>query len=137
MTEIHKEEKLPYPTHKHRNLMIELGQMLFGNPTEEYSVPRKSWMNGPFKILIDAIRKKLGEKDYGDILPFSNNFFIIRPYYWGDEEDEMKLPNFEIPSKNFRLYWYKYPFRSSTANEKLTPNSWNDLIQKCIRSLEE
>ena len=28
-------------------------------------------------------------------------------------------------------------FRSSYAREKLTPKRWNDLIQKCIKSLEE
>jgi hypothetical protein len=49
----------------------------------------------------------------------------------------MDKPNFEIPSENFRLTWYKYPFRSSYASEKLTPKRWNDLVQKCIKSLEE
>jgi len=75
---------------------LELGQMLFGNPTEEYSVPREKWMGGPFQILIDAITEKTGEKDYGYTPHFSNDFFIIRPYYWGDEEDEMDKPNFKI-----------------------------------------
>jgi len=118
---------------------LELGQMLFGfhNPTEEYSVPREKWMGGPFQILIAAITEKTGEKDYGYTPHFSNDFFTMRPYYWGDEEDEMDKPNFEIPSENFRLTWYKYPFRSSYASEKLTPKRWNDLVQKCIKSLEE
>jgi hypothetical protein len=117
---------------------LELGQMLFGNSTEEYSVPREKWMGGPFQILIDAINEKTGEKDYGYAPHFSNDFFIIRPYYWGDEEDEEAIkPNFEIPSENFRLTWYKYPFRSSYASEKLTPKRWNSIIQKCIKSLEE
>ncbi len=116
---------------------LELGQMLFGNSTEEYSVPRESWMGGPFQILISAIEEKTGEKDYGYTPHFSNDFFIIRPYYCGDEEDEMDKPNFEVPSENFRLTWYKYPFRSSYASEKLTPKRWNDLVQKCIKSLEE
>jgi hypothetical protein len=117
---------------------LEIGQMLFGNPTEEYSVPRENWVSGPFQILIDAITEKTGEKkDYGYAPHFSNDFFTILPYYWGYEEDEMNKPNFVIPSENFRLYWYKYPFRSSTANEKLTPKRWNYLVQKCIKSLEE
>jgi len=116
---------------------LELGQMLFGNSTEEYSVPREKWMDGPFQILIDAINEKTGEKDYGYAPHFSNDFFIIRPYYWGEDENEMELPNFEVPSENFSLTWYKYPFRSSYASEKLTPKRWNDLVQKCIKSLEE
>ena len=116
---------------------LELGQMLFGNPTEEFPVPRQSWMSGPFQILMDAITEKTGEKDYGYTPNFSNDFFTIRSYYWGDDEDEMEKPNFEIPSENFSLTWYKYPFRGSYSSEKLTPKRWNDLIQKCIKSLEE
>ena len=68
---------------------------------------------------------------------FTNDFFIIRSYYWGDDEEEMDKPNFEIPSENFKLTWYKYPFRSSYSSEELTPKRWNDLIQKCIESLKE
>jgi hypothetical protein len=53
------------------------------------------------------------------------------------DEEEMEKPNFEVPSENFSLTWYKYPFRGSYSSEKLTPKRWNDLIQKCIKSLEE
>ena len=116
---------------------LELGQMLFGNPTEEYSVPRESWIEGPFQILIDTITEKTGVKNFGYTPNFSNDFFTIRSYYWGEDENEMELPNFEVPSENFKLTWYKYPFRSSYANEKLTPKRWNDIIQKCLKSLEE
>ncbi len=119
--------------------MTEIGQMLFGNPTEEYIVPREKWMDGPFQTLIAIINEKTGKRDkrdYGYTPDFSNGFFTIRSYYWGDDEEEMDKPNFEISSENFRLTWYKYHFRSSYASEKLTPKRWNDLIQKCIKSLE-
>lgn len=112
---------------------LELGQMLFGNATEEFLVPRKSWIEGPFEILMKALQQKTGEKEVYD---FSNDYFTMRSYYWGEDEEEMEKPNFEIPSENFRLTWYKYPFRSSYANEKLTPQRWNDLIQKCLESLK-
>ena len=145
---------------------LELGQMLFGNSTEEYSVPREKWIENPYYKLCFEILKiqhpyeiddngspksevelkwEVEEKEkyhsqfYGstDVYDFSNDFFIIRPYYWGEDEEEMDKPNFEVPSENFRLSWYKYPFRSSYASEKLTPKRWNDLVQKCIKSLEE
>jgi hypothetical protein len=117
---------------------LELGQMLFGPPVSyDNLVPRESWMSGPFQILLDAINEKTGEKDYGYTPDFSNDFFIIRSYYWGEDEEEMEKPNFEVPSENFSLTWYKYPFRGSYSSEKLTPKRWNDLIQKCIKSLEE
>ena len=116
---------------------LELGQMLFGNPTQEYPVPREKWMSGPFQILIDTITEKTGDKNFIYSPDFSNDFFTIRSYYWwGEDEEEMDKPNFEVPSENFSLTWYKYPFRGSYSSEKLNPKRWNDLIQKCIKSVE-
>ena len=121
----------------HKEKDLELGQMLFGNPTQEYPVPREKWMGGPFEILMDAIAEKTGDKNFIYSPDFSNDFFTIRRHYWGEDEEEMDKPNFEVPSENFSLTWYKYPFRGSYSSEKLTPKRWNDLIQKCIKSLEE
>ena len=145
---------------------LELGQMLFGNPTQEYPVPREKWIENPYYELCFEILKiqhpyeindngspksevelkweaeekeKYHSQFYGstDVYDFSNDFFTIRSYYWGEDEEEMDKPNFEVPSENFRLSWYKYPFRGSYSSEKLNPKRWNDLIQKCIKSLEE
>jgi hypothetical protein len=127
---------------------LELGQMLFGNPTQEYPVPREKWIENPYYELPKSeveLKWEAEEKEkyhsqfYGstDVYDFSNDFFTIRSYYWGEDEEEMDKPNFEVPSENFSLTWYKYPFRSSYSSEKLTPKRWNDLIQKCIKSLEE
>jgi hypothetical protein len=117
---------------------LELGQMLFGNPTQEYPVPREEWMSGPFEILMDAIAEKTGDKNFIYSPDFSNDFFTMRSYCWDyEDEEEASKPNFEVPSENFSLTWYKYPFRSSYSSEKLNHKRWNDLIQKCIKSLEE
>lgn len=114
---------------------LELGQMLFGNATEKFPVPLESWFDGLFQLLIETIKQKTGDKSFGWQHDFSNDYFTMRSYYWGDEE-EMEKPNFEIPSENFRLTWYKYPFRGSYANERITPQMWNDLIQNCLESLK-
>lgn len=100
-----------------------------------YKVAREDWMSGPFNILVSEIAKKLNVNNFGYVPDFSNDVFIIRSYYWGDDEDEMEKPNFEVPEENFKLSWYKYPFRGAYSNENLTPKRWNDLIQKCIKSL--
>ena len=70
----------------HKEKDLELGQMLFGNPTQEYPVPREEWMRGPFEILMDAIAEKTGDKNFIYDPDFSNDFFTIRRYYWGEEE---------------------------------------------------
>lgn len=142
---------------------LEFGQMVFGNPIQKYLVLCDEWVTGPFEILCFNIHiikhpykvgdmpksqeelewQKEQQKEYysqfyglTQVGDFSNDFFTIRNYYWGDDEDEMKKPNFEIPSENFYLTWYNYPFRGSYASEKLNPKRWNDLIQKCIGSLK-
>lgn len=116
---------------------VELGQILFGNPTQEYLVPREKWVQGPFEVLMNAILEKTGDKNFIYAPNFSNDFFTIRSYYWGDDEDEMNKPNFEVPSENFKLSWYKYPFRGSYSSEKLNSVRWNFIVQKCIQSLED
>lgn len=117
---------------------LELGQMLFGNPTEEYPVPREKWVEGPFNILVDLIKEKTGDNNFGWVYDFSNDCFTMRSYCWNfEDEEEAEKPNFEIPSENFKLTWYKYPFRGSYSSEKLNPKRWNDLVQKCIKSLDE
>jgi hypothetical protein len=107
------------------------------NNMEIHHVPREAWVEGPFQVLINAIKEKTGSKDYGYTHAFSNDFFIIRPFYWGDDEEEMDKPNFEVPSEDFWLHWYKYPFRGSYSSEKLSSKRWNDLMQKCINSLQQ
>lgn len=113
--------------------------MLFGNLTETHEVPREDWVNGPFRILLEAIEEKTGEQcEFVPGYPshFSNGYFTIRPYCWDfEDENEAQKPNFEIPAENFRLTWYKYPFRGSYSSEKLSPKRWNFLIQSCILSL--
>jgi hypothetical protein len=148
-------------------VLLELGQMLFGNPTQEYPVPREKWIENPYYELCFEILKiqhpyeindngspksevelkweaeekeKYHSQFYGstDVYDFSNDFFTMRSYCWDyEDEEEASKPNFEVPSENFSLTWYKYPFRSSYSSEKLNPKRWNDLIQKCIKSLEE
>jgi hypothetical protein len=102
-----------------------------------YPINREdAWISGTFCLLLKLIGESIDDPNYSAESEFSNEFFTIRPYYWGDEDDEIEKPNFEIPSENFSISWYKYPFRTSESNVKITPSLWNDLIQKCIKSLE-
>ncbi len=102
------------------------------NKMKPFPIPRdETWISGTFHLLL----KLIGE-NYSTDHEFSNDVFTIRPYYWGDEEDEINRANFEIPSENFNISWYKYPFRKSYSSELITPERWYHLIQKCIESLK-
>ncbi len=65
------------------------------------------------------------ELGMGDTRPhmqhYEDDTFIVRPYYWGDEEDDdyeerAGLPNFEHKPSGFKMWWYKYALRGSFAN---------------------
>ena len=47
---------------------------------------------------------------------YSNDVFSVRSYYWGDDENKIRLPNFEY--KDFKVYWYKHLGRGLTIEYK-------------------
>lgn len=52
--------------------------------------------------------------------------FIVRPYYWGDDEDQEDLPNFEY--KDIKIWWYKYPLRSATINKNVSKMKFKKMM---------
>lgn len=112
---------------------MELGNLLFGNSRGEYPVARARYQDD-FVGIIEA----LGLDGYGfcgENDPRKNEFdgittdtFIVRPYYWGDDEEIAKLPNFEYLPKGFKLCWYKYPLRDSYSNIPLTKELLNEML---------
>ena len=59
---------------------------------------------------------------------------------FGNEGHEFKCkvrkPNFYYKPNNFQIQWYKYPFRDSYMNKKITVKEFSKIINKCIDSLE-
>ena len=66
---------------------------------------------------------------------FENNTFIIRPYYWGDDDDIAELPNFVYKPLNLEIKWYKYALRSAFCNQDITPYELANILDDCLRSL--
>lgn len=115
---------------------LEVGQMLFGNPVESHEMPYEEWVRPPFDELVERVRDVLGpDADEGYVPEFSNEVFVLRPYYWGEDEGEAAKPNFEVFGE-VRVTWYKYPFRGSYASELLTRSRWRELLRRCMDSLE-
>ena len=68
----------------------------------------------------------------------------INPYYWGEctcgnenEQDKtcpLSLHNFQYQnlSKVYIINWYKYPFRDSYTNCKLSEDEWKNIWRECI-----
>ena len=116
---------------------MELGNLMFGNSYGEYAVePRKDYQHAFFEFLDangwdgHAIRNN-GEYD------FENDVFIIRAYYWGEDETMAELPNFVFKPLGLEIRWYKYPMRDAYSNKDVPLDVFKAILKVCEFSLKE
>lgn len=66
---------------------------------------------------------------------YENSTFSVRAYYWGDNETEISLPNFQY--KDLEIRWYKHYFRGLNARcgHELTSEFLADMINDCFKSM--
>ena len=115
---------------------MELGNLLFGHSRGNYSVPRK------YEEYFGEMLEQLGFDRYGypqftEARTFQNEVFAVRPYYWGDDDNEAELPNFEYYPQHFTLRWYKYPLRDAYSNVPVTKEMLEEIFEGCKKSLEK
>ena len=118
---------------------MELGNVIFGNSRGQFEVPRKE-----FEDILLPFMEQIGvglrgyDKDPDDTYAtFDNEVFTIRPYYWGDDEEIMELPNFVYKPTNFQIQWYKYPLRDSYMNQDITIEQFKQIIDDCKKSIKD
>ena len=113
----------------------ELGNLLFGNSRGAYQVePREEYQEIFQQFLYDNGFDGYGIRDNGD-REFENDTFIIRAYYWGEDEKKAELPNFVFKPTNLEISWYKYPMRDAYSNQDISIEAFKDIINKCVESL--
>lgn len=75
---------------------------------------------------------------------YSNDVFLVRPFQYGCPDCEVnrehaclrQAPNFRYHPTGLELHWYKYPFRSVEANQRLiTLGEIVHVVNHCIESL--
>lgn len=115
---------------------IELGNLLFGNSRGNYAIEREEWQDPFCKFLDNNGFDGYGYKEGSDERCFENDTFIIRPYYWGDEEDIAELPNFEYKPTGFTISWYKYPMRDAYASHDISTEEFIAILKACENSLK-
>jgi len=190
-------------------IMMELGNMIFGNSRGAFSIDRDLWQK-----LFEPLWDKLDHHR-----PFENNTFIIFPYYWGDctcghdeleiewdennkhgpacyqrdyrklvdnhkhnvpdhlveqlcakhgidyndgwgsaihctcdhqkkwiefcenhshdEECPLVKPNFVFKPTGLEVQWYKYPFRDSYSNMRISKEEIAEVVLVCLNSLTD
>lgn len=74
--------------------------------------------------------------DCGDGLPphyeIRTPLFVIRPFYWGDDDEVYRLPNFEWLPWHLEVSWYKWPLRDARSNLSLTDDDWRDMCSQML-----
>lgn len=115
---------------------MELGNLMFGNSRGEYHVkPREQYQEAFAEFLF-----KNGFDGYGRRGASGNNFendtFIIRPYYWGEDESIASLPNFVHKPTGLEISWYKYPMRDAYCNQDIDLESFKKILDECDKSLK-
>ena len=99
------------------------------NGKKTFHLPRGEWQNKFCEFLENNNFDTYGypQKDIGD---------FAMPYYWGDNDAVMSLPNFIYKPENIEIYWYKYPLRGATCSQELTYDKFLEIIKKCDESLK-
>ena len=119
---------------------MELGNIVFGNSRGEYAVePRMDYQEAFCNFLFangwdgHAIRGDGADTAY----EYENDTFIIRAYYWGDDEDKAALPNFVYKPTGLEISWYKYPMRDAYSNQDISIEQFVEILADCERSMKE
>lgn len=73
-------------------------------------------------------------KDHSD---FENDTFLMRDYaYCEDDEVGVNEYHFYHKPSGLKIYWYKYPFRSSYSNMEITYDQFREVLVDCRNSYE-
>lgn len=118
---------------------MELGNMMFGNSRGMYHVePRKDYQDEFVDFLYDngwdghAIRGDGFDASY----EWENDTFIVRAYYWGEDEAKAELPNFVYKPTGLEINWYKYPMRDAYSNQDVSVEDFKQILVKCAESMK-
>ena len=115
----------------------ELGNLMFGNSRGEYAVePRKEYQDAFWEFLEPNGWDGHAIRDDGSY-EFENDVFIIRAYYWGEDEEEAAKPNFVYKPTGLEIDWYKYPMRDAFSNQDVDIDTFKEILKRCEESLKE
>lgn len=116
---------------------MELGNIMFGNSRGTYQVePRIEYQNVFQEFLFSNGFDGYGFSPDGK-REFENDTFIIRTYYWGEDEAIAELPNFVYKPIGLEIDWYKYPMRDAYSNQDISVDEFKKILDECAKSLQK
>lgn len=127
---------------------LEMGNLLFGHSRGAFSIDREVY-EPMFQRFLDEAgfdfygipcdetpNRSLVIRTSGSMVEAENDTFIIRPYYWGEDEKISNLPNFVYKPKGIEIRWYKYALRNAYCSHNLSVKEFGEMLEECLRSLK-
>ena len=117
---------------------MELGNLFFGSSRGTYAVePREDYQDAFCEFLLNNIWDVYALRTDGADNPydFENDTFIVRAYYWGEDETIAELPNFVYKPTGLEIRWYKYPMRDAYSNQDIAIEDFKAILKSCQDSL--
>lgn len=109
----------------------ELGQMVFGQPHKQLSVPAE------VEAVMDALQSAFYTLHPKLDNPFSNSgaryrwsCFEVYAYDWGDDEQP-----FNFKWRDFVVCWYKYNGRGMSRNRKISAAELGVMLRECMGAM--
>lgn len=99
-----------------------------------YAMERGEWQEEFCRFLEECGFDGYGYRE-GEDPPYENDTFVIRPYYWGEDEDEADKPNFVYKPGGIKIWWYKYPLRAAECSHNISFREFRKILRKCSKSL--
>lgn len=56
-----------------------------------------------------------------------------RPFYWGDDQEEIDKPNLKFDFSSQEIKWYKYPGRGQTSLIDFTEHEWIEWYEEAYK----
>lgn len=116
---------------QNKNYEPEIGQAVFGNPTGDYYFPE--FAEAFLMYIFEEIRRVFWNKNQREWENYEDpkiEGIKVRPYCWGEDEEEAEKPNFEFNGVAIR--WYKYPGRGMSCNKAMNPEQWKKWFDECL-----
>jgi hypothetical protein len=77
----------------------------------------------------------INQKSFDEYTPVDWKWLVYRPYYWGDDEKIMDLPNLEVGGA--KIFWYKHPGRGMYTDVDWNSDEWRRWINTVMNDLSE
>jgi len=115
----------------------ELGQALFGQPTQEYGCPGYIYSHlSTIRDELDRVMWNIHQVEYDSPFgntgnKYKNDVFEVCAYSW---DDDVEQP-YNFKYKDIEISWYKYLGRGMSMNRSVDPVEAADMLNDCIESL--